>query len=48
MGNAKEAIEEFKKEYKRDIEDIRRQEREEGIFRRGELPGRFMVRKLFG
>ena len=30
------------------MEDIRRQEREEGIFRRGELPGRFMVRKLFG
>ena len=30
------------------MEDIRRQEREEGIFRRGELPGRFTVRKLFG
>ena len=48
MENAKEAIEEFEKEYKRDMEDVRRQEREEGIFRRGELPGRFMVRKLFG
>ena len=48
MENAKEAIEEFEKEYRRDMEDIRRQEREEGIFRRGELPGRFMVRKLFG
>jgi len=30
------------------MEDIRRQEREEEIFRRGELPGRFTVRKLFG
>jgi len=48
LENAKEAIEEFEKEYRRDMEDIRRQEREEGIFRRGELPGRFMVRKLFG
>jgi len=48
LENAKEAIEEFEKEYRRDMEDVRRQEREEGIFRRGELPGRFMVRKLFG
>jgi len=48
LENAKEAIEEFEKEYRRDMEDIRRQERKEGIFRRGELPGRFMVRKLFG
>ena len=48
MENAKKAIEEFEKEYRRDMEDVRRQEREEGIFRRGELPGRFMVRKLFG
>ena len=30
------------------MEDIRRQEREEGIFRRRELPERFTVRKLFG
>jgi len=48
LGNAKEAIEEFEKEYRRDIEDIRRQEREERTFRRGKLPGRFIVRKLFG
>jgi len=48
LENAKKAIEEFEKEYRRDMEDVRRQEREEGIFRRGELPGRFMVRKLFG
>jgi len=30
------------------MEDVRRQEKEEGTFWRGELPGRFMVRKLFG
>ena len=28
LGNAKEVIEEFEKEYRRDIEDIRRQEKE--------------------
>ena len=47
LDNAKEAIEKFEKEYRRDIEDIRRQKREEGIFRREELPKRFIVRKLF-
>jgi len=41
-------IEEYEKEYKRDMEDIRRQEREERTFRREELPGRFTARKLFG
>ena len=30
------------------MEDVRRQEKEEGIFRRGELPERFTVKKLFG
>jgi len=30
------------------MEDIRRQEREKGIFRRRELPERFMARKLYG
>ena len=44
----KKAIKEFEKEYQQDIEDIQRQEREEEIFKRGELPERFMVRKLFG
>jgi len=47
LENAKEAIEEYEREYRRDMEDIRRQEREEGTFRRGELPGQFMARKLF-
>jgi len=30
------------------MEDIARQEREKGIFRRRELLGRFIARKLFG
>jgi len=48
LENVKEAVEEFKKEYQQDIEDVRKQEREKGTFRRGELLGLFMVRKLFG
>ena len=47
LKNAKEAIEEFEKEYQWDQEDITRQEQEEEIYKRGELPGRFMARKLF-
>ena len=41
-------IEEYEREYRRDMEDVRRQEREKGMFRREELPGQFTVRKLFG
>jgi len=48
LENAKEAVEEFEKEYQRDIEEINWQEKEERTFKRGELPGRFMARKLFG
>jgi len=48
LENAKEAVKEFEKEYWRDIEEINQQEREEGTFRRGEFPGRFTARKLFG
>ena len=47
LGNAKKVVEEFEKEYQQDMEDIRKQEREEETFRRRELPGRFMVKKLF-
>jgi len=47
LKNAKEAIEEFEKEYQQDMEDIARQEHEERTFRREELPRRFTVRKLF-
>jgi len=41
-------IEEYEKEYQQDIEDVRKQEKEEETFKREELPERFMVRKLFG
>jgi len=47
LENAKEMIEEFEKEYRRDMEDVARQEHEEGTFRRGELPGRFTTKKLY-
>ena len=30
------------------MKDIRRQKKEKGTFQRGELPGRFTARKLFG
>ena len=39
LENVKGAVEEFKKEYQQNTEDVRWQKREEGIFRRGELPG---------
>jgi len=39
LENAKKMIEEFEKEYQQDMEDVRKQKREEGTFRRGELPG---------
>jgi len=48
LGNAKEAIEEFEKECRQDMEDVRKQKREERTFRKGELPGRFTAKKLFG
>ena len=48
LKNAKEVIEEFEKEYWWDQEDIVRQEQEQEIFEREELPERFTVRKLFG
>ena len=48
MENAKKAVEEFEKEYQWDIEDVGKQKRKEGIFRREELLGQFIVRKLFG
>jgi len=47
LENAKEAIEEFEREYRRDIEDVARQERKEGTFKREDLPGKFLeIRKL--
>ena len=47
LENTKEIVEEFEKEYQWDIEDVKRQEKEEKTFRRGELPGRFIAKKLF-
>jgi len=48
LGNAKEAIEKFEREYQWDIEEVNQQEKEEGIFEREELPGRFTAKRLFG
>jgi len=48
LENAKEAIEEFEKEYRQDMEDVAWQEREETMFKRGELPGRFTAKTLYG
>jgi len=47
LENAEEAIKEYEKEYQWDIKDMRQQEREERIFKRGELLERFMVKKSF-
>ena len=47
LENAKEVVEEFEKEYWRDMEEVNQQKKEEGAFRRGELPRRFTARKLF-
>ena len=48
LENAKKAIEEYKKEYQWDMEDVRQQEKEKGTFRRKELLGWFIAKKLFG
>ena len=48
LKNAQEAIQEFEREYQRDMEDVVRQEQKERTFRRGELLERFTARKLFG
>ena len=48
LENAKEAIEEFEKEYRRDIENVAWQEREETTFKYGELPEKFMAKMLYG
>ena len=50
LENAKELVEEFEKEYERDNREIRKQERieEDEDYWRGELPGWYTARKLFG
>ena len=47
LENTKEAIKEFEKEYRQDMEDVVRQEREI-TFKCGELPGRFTAKTLYG
>jgi len=47
LKNAKEAIEEFEKEYRWDIEDVAQQEREETTFKHEELPGKFTAKILY-
>jgi len=47
LKNAKEVIEEFEKEYQRDMEDGAQQEREETTFKHGELPGKFTAKILY-
>jgi len=41
-------IKEFEKEYWQDMEDVAWQERKETMFKRGELPGKFMAKILYG
>jgi len=48
LENTKEAIEEFEKEYRRDMEDVVWQECEETTFKRGELPEKFTAKMLYG
>jgi len=48
LKNAKEAIEEFEKEYRRDMKDVAQQECEETTFKREELPGKFTAKMLYG
>jgi len=47
LKNAQEAVEEFEREYQRDMEDMAWQECEKGTFQRREFPGRFMAKKLY-
>ena len=50
LENAQELVEEFEKEYGKDDREVRRQEREEDNrkYKRGNFPGRFTAKKLFG
>ena len=47
LENIKGVVEEFKKKYQQNIEDVRRQKKKERTFRREELPGQFTTKKLF-
>jgi len=47
LKNTKEAIEEFEKEYRRDMEDVARQEHKEMTSKCGDLPGKFTAKMLY-
>ena len=47
LKNAKEAIEEFKKEYQRDMEDVAQQECKETTFKHRELLEKFIAKMLY-
>jgi len=46
LGNAREAVEEYEKEYERTARRIR--EEEDGAYSRSELPGRYTAKMLYG
>ena len=45
MGNAKELVEEFEREYG---EEAQRIKEEDKVFNRGELPGKYTAKLLYG
>ena len=44
MGNAKELVEEFEREYGEEAQRIK----EDKVFKRGELPGKYTAKLLYG
>jgi len=50
LKNAGDALKEFEEEYSRDNKEVRRQEKEEDSrnYYRGEFPGQYTTRTLFG
>ena len=50
LENAQELVKEFEREYGKDNREVRKQEREENNreYERGNFPGRFIAKKLFG
>jgi len=46
LGNAREAVEDYEKEYEKTARRIR--EKEDGAYSRSELPGRYTAKMLYG
>jgi len=46
LGNVQKAVEEYKREYKKTVKRIRKEE--DGAYSRSELPGRYMAKLLCG